>query len=205
MVKPFLILAILLAGVRLNAQDLYNVNLLINGDAETERIESGSPGWINTFGDEPETEAIGHTEFDSEWGKGRGYGENYFRSSVSKDAEKFLSQSIDLKAIQPDISAGNVAFALNGYFGGGTGASTRLEAVFKDKDGKVIKKESTEPLAETEKSPQLDFFPRSKAGTVPESAVTVDIILHFEYPGECINCSDVAIADNLSFILSKKN
>jgi hypothetical protein len=192
--------------LKINSQELYNVNLLVNGDAEDLTSQVQSPGWINTFGDEPEMEAYGHTggEYDWDWGKERGYGEGYLRSSVAKHEPKYLSQQIDVSSISVDVESGNVSYSLGGFFAAGEGASTRLEAVFKNSEGKKISSSATEHLKADEQINWLEYHEKKISGQIPKGTMQVEIVLHFEYPGECSNCSTVAVADNLSFVLNKK-
>lgn len=188
------------------SQELYNLNLIVNGDAELFTAGVQTPAWQNTFGDEPETETYGHTggEYDWDWGKERGYGEGYFRAAIIKPDPRYISQVIDVSAISNDIDAGKVLFSLSGMFAAGEGASTRLESVFKDNTGKKLKAFSTEALKPNEQGNGLEYTAKNKTGEIPKGTTQVEIILHFEYIEDCMNCSTMALADNLSFVLNKK-
>jgi hypothetical protein len=208
MINKYLTLLLLFSSCFLGfSQDMLDYNLLANGDAEIERTDQFTPGWFSSTEGDPQTETYGHTggEFDWDWGKDKGYGNGYFRAVVMKIQPKYLSQVIDLGSISSSIDSTIISFTLAGYFGGGNEASTRLETVFMDKDGKIISKAGTMLLKDSEKPEPLDLYNRMVSGRVPKGTVKAEVFLRFEFTGECDNCSNMAVADNVSFLLTKIN
>ncbi len=201
-----LITAFILFQPAVFSQDLYNRNLLKNNGAEAEKT-SPTAGWLNIFKDEVAATGYGSTggEFDTDWGKDKGYGNNYFRAGVQTSEPRYISQEIDLSSLSGAIDSGIVNFELSGSFGGGKGASSKLEAIFKNKEGRTIGIESTEHVKPGERTTdEPSLYKHTKSSKVPTGTVTVEIYLRFEFVDICTNCSDVAVADNLSVILIRK-
>jgi len=182
---------------------LFGVNLIKNGNAESEN------GWTNA----DELKTILYGEFGGGPDKGSpgptDRGEKYFyaRTTMAQPTAIF-SQKIDLTKIADSVDKGDVRYNLGGWFGVASSSSSmgRLRVVFLDKDEKEISTDATAEIKEAAKPEDLALTERSKAGSLPAGARKIRVDLEFRvFPAHLNEDADnLAFADNLSLVLSKK-
>ncbi|MBX7170049.1 MAG: hypothetical protein K1X72_03755 [Pyrinomonadaceae bacterium] len=205
--KRFLILAAIclvitvsILGQKKTEPQLFSVNLIKNGGAET----GESRDWTNS------TE-LKTFRYDGGWGDAwqvtpTSHGDSYFHASVSKAIPKLeFSQNFDLSKIAAEIDANKVDYYLSGWFGVRDFSGARLKTAFYGIDGKQIQEDSTEKFSSENRPDDVTFVQKSRGGIVPAGTRKVKVTLEF-YIFENADKEEglAAFADNLSLVLTEK-
>jgi hypothetical protein len=190
--------------------DLFNANLIINGNAETvvnasevsdvySRTVIPVPGWekegyFTIIKYLPANDTSVYLGQKSPGPEKRGL--FYFAGGLSYTGDNSATQTIDLKAAQPLIDTGNVLFELAGYFGSGGWAvdeSAELSVQFINANGQVLDSVAVGNVTFTELGGKAGLLKRQTSGKLPTKTRSVRIMLLVHaYSGA---------ADNLSFTL----
>ncbi|HRH44923.1 MAG TPA: hypothetical protein PKY82_25015 [Pyrinomonadaceae bacterium] len=200
-----LILSVSIFGQKKVEPKIFNVNLIKNGGAETGNGE----GWTNS--DELKT-----FRYDGGWGDAwqvtpPNHGDYYFYARVIKDTPiAEFTQKIDVSKIAQDIDANKVSYNLAGWYGIRGGAGVRLILTFYGADGKRIKnskdeEDATEKFTSENRPSDVEMVEKRKSGQVPNGTRSIKITLEFSlFLIKDDNDGDMALADNLSVVLTNK-
>jgi uncharacterized protein (TIGR03437 family) len=188
----------------LTTEPAFGVNLLVNGDAETDpQTENGYPvpGWnadsylaVWKYGDYkmPAKDDPGPAE--------RG---NFFFVCPSNHSQCRAFQNVDFSTASKLVDAGKVSFKLLGWFGGDTGYPDNADAtiIFNDASNKAIGGAiRIGPVTQQDRSGQRGLWQRSTTAVVPAGARSAQVNLFFHKLGPVTDNLD-AYADNLAFQL----
>lgn len=190
---------------------LWNRNLIPNGDAELEQ-DGFASGW------QPEklvqSERYGHTAGEWEDGADSGPGarERYVRLPVPDGQESiFAEQWISVAAESAAIDTAEVAYKLSGWMGtvNGDAGTAMLAVEFLSGDASPLGEAVTDPVPAAElPKPTVgiaSLLQRTATGTLPAGTRRIHVTLiarNLKFT-DCPNCSALALADQLSLVLTK--
>ncbi len=190
----------------LAAPSLYAVNLVVNGDAES---DTGAPnsttivppkGWVTTG----QVTAVkygasgGYPDATSPGPKERG--RNFFSGgNVEKST---ATQSIDLAAAAADVDAGTVTYAFSAWLGGYSTQddNTVATVTFADANGTSLGAAKLGPVMPADRKAITGLLSRKQSGAVPKgarSAVVTLVMTRLE------GTANDGYADNVSLVLAK--
>jgi hypothetical protein len=189
-----------------SARGDFNVNLIVNGDAEsgpgsaTGNDLEPIPGWTITGNATVVKYGIGGG-FPAASDPGPpSRGNNFFAGGPDNGASS-LAQSIVLTAADATvIDSGGAAFDLSGYLGGfdGQGDNAVLTIVFRNAGATSLGSGQIGPVTETDRAGATGLLLRETVGTVPVGTRSIDVTLSLTRTSGSYND---AYADNLSLIL----
>ncbi len=196
-------LAISLAPAAVNAAAILDMNLIVNGDAESGPGGTGGPvatipGYTTTGGFTVTQYAAGGG-FPSATDPGpvvRGL--NFFAGGVA--AFSSASQLVDISAEAATIDLGSVQFDLSAFLGGFSTQNDNAVLVvnFLDGSNAVIGSASIGPVSNTDRSNLTGLLFRELIGLVPTTTRFIDIDLNITRTAGSFNDG---YADNLSLVL----
>ncbi|MCZ6834963.1 MAG: alkaline phosphatase family protein [Planctomycetota bacterium] len=193
----------------------YDVNLIVNGDAEYALPESdpevnhGIAGWI----DEGAMSTLAY-------GSNEGYptsndhgcaerGSSFFHGVKGSDC--MMTQTIDLGSKAGDIDRGACGFEFSGWLGGFAQQRdfASVIAIFRDENGMELGRDSIGPVTLADRQREIGgegealtgLLHRQTKGTIPKGCRRVELVLESEV-GEGLNDG---YADDLSFLLVRIN
>lgn len=209
-----------IAQFKIEKQDLFNHNLIVNGDAELGSLNRKIHGW-ETVPPRASTDFLldSYGMVEGEWkgncdqkcGLPPEAGENYFRFPLEESYRAYnLMQKIDISEIKNDLQDKNIYFLLNAYVAGFECpefdcAKATFLITFKDESGKVLKefkveKDHSELKAVGEDQRLRKFELISVNDTIPENTVSTEVMIK----GDAMCCErPFTFYDNISLILSE--
>lgn len=188
----------------LTTEPVFGVNLLVNGDAETDpRTDDGYvvPGW-NAFtnlaawkyGDDkmPTKDDPGPTD--------RG---KFFLTCPTSHTQCRAYQTVDFSTASKLVDASKVVYTLEGWFGGAASYPDNADAtvIFYDASNAAIGSAlRVGPVTQTDRNGQRAMLLRSTSATVPSGARSAQVNLYFHKLGPVTDNLD-AYADSMVFRL----
>ena len=193
--------------------DLFNVNLIVNGNAETvvnpaDVTEADTRGVIPVPGWQKEgyftivkyLPANTTDQYVSQKSQGPDKrGISCFEGGANFEGVNSAKQKIDLAPARTIIDTGNVMYELSGYFGKaawfgyGRQWSSRMSVQFLDQNGQVLDSTSVGDVTADELGGIVGLLQRQTSGKLPSKTRSVNVLLSLDaYSG---------IADNVSFTL----
>lgn len=213
--KSFLLAAILfsVSAQLANAQTaLFGANLIVNGGAESGAGGDGLtrivqvPGWQASGGCDVYAYAAAYQNVSAISPSDivpRGAGSNYFSGGAQAASCTFVQNpSIDLTAGASTIDAGNVTYAVSGYFGGigSDHDNATLTLAFQNSSGTTLASVTIGGVGPGDRaSSDNGMYLRKQIGQVPSGARKAAVTLNMSWVDGSIN---EASADNLVFILN---
>ena len=188
----------------LSAEPTFGVNLLVNGDAETDpRNEDGLlvPGW--NADSNLVAWKYGEYKMPAKTDPGPSDRGTFFFSCPSNQNQCRAYQSVDFSTAAKLVDAGKVVYTLEGWFGGDIGYPDNADATVTFFDGSNAAIGSAlriGPVTREDRSGQRGLLLRSASTTVPAGARSAQINLFFHKLGPVTDNLD-AYADNLLFQL----
>jgi hypothetical protein len=196
----------LTASAVLAAPGPYDVNLVVNGNAETGVGASGPsrvvkpPGWKTTgqFTLVKYGASGGFPDKNSPGPKQRGL--NFFAGG--NVARSTGTQTIDLSAAAADIDAGSVSYAFSAWLGGFSSQRDNAKATvaFAGADGGALGSATLGPVTTAERQGATGLLLRQRSGAVPTGARSASVTLvstRFE------GSYNDGYIDNVSLVLKK--
>ena len=197
----------------LATESLYGVNLLVNGDAET------NPDQIDFANDKPVAGWNVHSQITvGTWGDYNfpsatdpgppDRGQYFFICWGDRAADNRAYQFVDISAAKQMIDSGQVSYKLSGWFGSGQDGDTDspdnadLQVAFYDASGNGLPGLQVGPVTAQDRNGQIGMFQRSGSGTVPVGARLARIDLNFNRLTQDVTINTNAYADSLSFVLT---
>lgn len=185
---------------------IFGINLIKNGSAET----GDSIGWT-TPDDNLKT-----FRYDGGWGDAwqvtpPNHGDYYFCAKVSKNAPvAIFTQKADVSKIAQEIDKAKVSYSLSNWIGIRATAGCRLILSFYDDKGAQIKgsenkEDATEKITLENRPSDTEMVQKTHNGQIPVGTRSIKITLEFSlFEIKDDNDGDVALADNLSLVLTNK-
>jgi hypothetical protein len=208
------------AQFKIENQNLFNKNLIVNGDAELGSLNRKIHGW-ETIPPRASTDFLldSYGMVEGEWkgncdqkcGLPPDAGENYFRFPLEESYRTYhLVQRLDINEIKDELEGKNIYFLLNAYVAGFECpefdcAKATLSIAFKDQEGKVLKnfmieKDHSELKGVGEDQRLRKFELIFVNDTLPENTVSAEIMIK----GDALCCErPFTFYDNISLILSE--
>ncbi len=186
----------------LTTDPMFGVNLLVNGDAETDPGGEGLPvpGWNSVsylqawkWGDYKMPKLIDPGP------PNRG---KYFLDCFISRSLCQAYQTFEISSAKALVDAGKVTYSLAGWLGGDTDYPDNVDVsvTFYDANNKAIGAAATiGPVTMKDRNGQAGLLQRSTSGVVPNGARLAQVTASFHKLG---NDNIYAYADNLSFTLS---
>ncbi|MEI9924491.1 MAG: hypothetical protein WDN50_14005 [Bradyrhizobium sp.] len=188
-----------LSGVSLQppagVSDLFNHNLIVNGNAEAGNAGNPFPGWTAAGNPDLLLYSSGTPSATDPGPADRGT--NLFGGGENT-ASSSLSQTIDLTSASATIDAGIAHFALGGYLGGFSSQDdgAALTAKFLAADGTVLGSTTIGPVTAADRANATGLLARTATDLVPTGARSVLITLAM---ARVAGGDDDGYADDLSF------
>jgi len=188
----------------LSAEPIFGVNLLVNGDAETDpRTEDGTvvPGWNA----DTNLKAWKYGEYkmptnDDPGPSSRG---KFFLTCPNSPSQCRAYQTVDFSTAAKLVDAGKVVYTLEGWFGGDTNYPDNADATvtFYDASGATVGSLlRVGPVTQQARNGQRGLLLQSTSATVPSAARSAQVTLYFHKLGPVTDNLD-AYADSLLFQL----
>jgi uncharacterized protein (TIGR03437 family) len=188
----------------LTTEPVLGVNLLVNGDGETDhQTEDGRlvPGW------NADTDLMawkyGEYKMPSKDDPGPSDRGNFFLTCWSGSSQCRAYQTVDFSVASKLVDAGKVVYTLEGWFGGAQGGPDNADATVtfygasNTVVGSVLR---VGPVTNSDRNGQRGLFLRSASATVPAGARSAQVNLYFHKLGPVTDNLD-AYADGLLFQL----
>jgi uncharacterized protein (TIGR03437 family) len=178
-------------GPPIDAQDIFNHNLIVNGGAETGPGNDGStapasiPGWtvsgsarVITYSSSYDLLASGIVPSQ--------HRENYFAGGLAAGLST-LTQAVDLSSGSSSIDSGKVTFEVSGYLGGRGDNNAVLQVTFVGATGNQLASVTLGPVKATDKAQPSALYLRRQIGSLPAGARTANVVLQLNPSGSAAN------------------
>ena len=188
----------------LTAEPTFGVNLLVNGDAETDpRTDDGTvvPGWnadtaLSAW-------KYGDYKMPTKTDPGPSARGTFFFTCPTSHTQCRAYQTVDFSTTSKLVDAGKVVYTLEGWFGGAASYPDNADATvtFYDASNAAIGSVTrVGPVTQADRGGQRSLLLRSTSATVPVNARSAQINLYFHKLGPVTDNLD-AYADSLVFQL----
>ncbi len=188
----------------LTAEPVFGVNLLVNGDAETDpKTENGTvvPGW--NADTNLAAWKYGDDKMPTKTDPGPSDRGTFFFACPSSHSQCRAYQNVDFSTASKLVDAGKVVYTLEGWFGGDTSYPDNADATvtfFDASNAAIGSVTRVGPVTNTDRSGQRGLLLRSTSATVPAGARSAQINLYFHKLGPVTDNLD-AYADDMVFQL----
>jgi uncharacterized protein (TIGR03437 family) len=191
-------------SLSLTTDPMFGVNLLVNGNAETDPQSTDGypvPGWnADTF---MAVAKYGDYKMPAKSDPGPSDRGVYFLTCPSNHSQCRAYQTVDFTMAAKLVDAGRITFSLGGWFGGDISYPDNADATvtFYDASNQaIVGTVRVGPITNSDRSGQRGLWSAAAGGTVPAGARSARIDLYFHKLGP-VTDNLTAYADSLTFQL----